>query len=402
MITESARLEGDLLKDGALDQAVSILQERGVAVRVSRLELGPPVFADLALEAATAEQLDGALAALEPLGAIFAKGDAEFREADVDGVLPEDFFSTTNFPTYVRLEGQWTPVENLEMDCGVRVWQEAGKWRAATCPMHRVKVGDRLLVGWEGVRIVTELGGGEEEEAFRFMSSEVSSERPKGRMIAECADAIRAAKKRGEKTLLVGGPAIIHSGCAETLADLIRAGWINVLFAGNALAAHDIEAAMMGTSLGVQLSTGKSLTHGHTHHLRAINRVRRVGSIRAAVEQGLIRSGAMKACVDTGTPFVLAGSIRDDGPLPDVITDAVEAADTMRLHVPGVGVALMVATTLHSVATGNMIPASVATFCVDSDADTVIKLADRGTHQAIGIVTDCEFFMKELARQLIG
>jgi lysine-ketoglutarate reductase/saccharopine dehydrogenase-like protein (TIGR00300 family) len=184
------------------------------------------------------------------------------------------------------------------------------------------------------------------------------------------------------------------------LEGLVRDGWIDVLFAGNALAAHDIEAAMFGTSLGVDLARGESIPHGHQHHLRAINRVRRAGSIAEAVHQGLVTRGVMHACITKPIPFVLAGSIRDDGPLPDVFTDAVQAADAMRELVLGVTVAIIVATTLHGVATGNMLPATVSTFCVDSSADTVIKLVDRGTQQAVGIVTDCEYFLSELARVL--
>jgi len=228
------------------------------------------------------------------------------------------------------------------------------------------------------------------------MGNEVSSERPKRRMIEHAADAIRKAKQDGKRVLFVGGPAIVHSGSAPLLERLIRDGWVDVLFAGNALAAHDIEANMLGTSLGVDLKTGASGAHGHTHHLRAINRIRRAGSIKAAVEQGLVTGGVMHACIQTGIPFVLCGSIRDDGPLPDVITDNTKGIDTMRANIANVGVCMMVATTLHSVATGNILPATVKTYCVDSDADTVIKLTDRGTHQAVGLVTDCEFVLNAL------
>lgn len=232
------------------------------------------------------------------------------------------------------------------------------------------------------------------------MSNEVSTERPKKRMIADVASAIRAARSAGRDVVLVGGPAIIHSGSAPLLARLIEQRWITVLLAGNALAAHDIEANMLGTSLGVDLDTGRSGPHGHTHHLRAINRVRRAGSIAAAVSSGEITGGVMHTCVTTETPFVLCGSIRDDGPLPDVISDVLAATDAMRVQVGDAAVCLMVATMLHSVAVGNILPASVTTFCVDTDADTVIKLTDRGTHQATGIVTDCEYFLSELSRQL--
>jgi len=211
-----------------------------------------------------------------------------------------------------------------------------------------------------------------------------------------------ATRKEGRKILFVGGPAIIHTGAGRYLEALIAGGWIDVLFAGNALATHDIEAALLGTSLGIRLSTGAPVASGHNHHLRAINAVRGVGSIAAAVEKGLLTRGVMHACVEHNVDFVLAGSVRDDGPLPDVITDSVRAQDEMRRRIPGVGLAIMVATTLHSVATGNLLPASVRIICVDNNTDTITKLMDRGTRQAFGLVTDCQFFLKELAGRLPG
>jgi lysine-ketoglutarate reductase/saccharopine dehydrogenase-like protein (TIGR00300 family) len=263
-----------------------------------------------------------------------------------------------------------------------------------------VKKGDLVVVGHEGVRVRLPARTKTEGDAFRFMSSGVSTERPKARLIADVAQAMKDARADKKKILFVGGPAIVHSGSAPLLEQLVRDGWIDVLFAGNALAAHDVESAMFGTSLGVDLARGEPAPHGHEHHLRAINRVRRAGSLANAVASGLVTKGVMHACVTKPIPFVLAGSIRDDGPLPDVITDVIAAADAMRAHVADVGVAIVVATTLHGVATGNILPASVATFCVDTDADTVIKLVDRGTHQAVGIVTDCEYFLSALGRSL--
>jgi len=322
--------------------------------------------------------------------------DAAVMVADLDGVFPEGFYATTNFATDVRIGGAWVAVLGIEMDVGIRLVDG----RAEACPMHAVRVGDRIVVGEVGVRVNVPARGGEEGEAFRFMSSGLSTERPKARLVAEVAAAMRAARADGGRILFVGGPAIVHSGTAPMLESLVRDGWIDVLFAGNALAAHDIESAMFGTSLGLDLARGTSVAHGHQHHLRAINRVRRAGSIAEAVRQGLFTRGVMHACVTKRIPFVLAGSIRDDGPLPDVVTDAVGAADAMRAQVRGVTVAIIVATTLHGIATGNMLPADVATFCVDTDADTVIKLVDRGTQQAVGIVTDCEYFLGELARSL--
>jgi lysine-ketoglutarate reductase/saccharopine dehydrogenase-like protein (TIGR00300 family) len=326
--------------------------------------------------------------------------DAAVAIADLDGVFPEDFHATTNFPTDVRVGGAWIAVERPEMDVGIRVVRAGATVRVESCPMHCVRRGDAVVVGDAGVRVVLPRRSAEEGDAFRFMSSGVSTERPKARLIADVAAAIHSAHAAGKKVLFVGGPAIVHSGSAKVLESLVLGGFIDVLFAGNALAAHDIEAAMFGTSLGIDLARGANVPHGHQHHLRAINRVRRAGSIAEAVRLGLVTGGVMHACVTKPIPFVLAGSIRDDGPLPDVLTDAVVAADAMRELAAGVGVAIIVATTLHGVATGNMLPAGVATFCVDTDADTVIKLVDRGTHQAVGIVTDCEYFLGELARAL--
>lgn len=404
MIVERLGIEGHLLDENRLSGLLATLDEHGVAFRVRRFKIGErgadESLIDLELHAKDPATLRSALEACRPYGVDLVLEDAVLEATDAGGVWPEGFYSTTNFPTVVRIEGQECEVERLEMDTAIRVWREGDRWRAETCPMHRAKAGDRFVVGHGGVKVLPPLEDEDEDDEFRFMINEVSSERPKSRLIEICSGAIRQAKAAGDKVLLVGGPAIVHSGCAGVLAKLIEDGWIDVLFAGNALAAHDIEAAMLGTSLGVDLGRGRSVPHGHTHHLRAINRVRREGSIVGAVRSGLISSGIMRACVLKPIPYVLCGSIRDDGPLPEVITDNVEGQDAMRRYVPGVGVAILCATTLHSVATGNILPATVKTFCVDSDADTVIKLTDRGTHQAIGIVTDVEFFLKELARQL--
>lgn len=404
MVTERLSLSGDLLDKKTLSQVLDVLNAHGVKFSMRRFRVGEfadqPTLVELFLTAPDLATMRKALEASAPLGALFSMEEVTLVEADRDGVLPEGFYSTTNFSTHIHVAGNFVEVENLEMDCGIRVWQEEGLYRAATCPMHRVRKGDRLVVGFDGVRVSPAEEEQRDEAEFRFMSNEVSSERPKRRMIEHAAKAIRLAREEGKRVLLVGGPAIVHSGSGPLLARLIEKEWVTVLFAGNALAAHDIESNMLGTSLGVDLRTGSSSAHGHTHHLRAINRVRRAGSIAQAVEEGLITGGVMYTCIKRDVPFVLAGSIRDDGPLPDVITDVVNAQDAMRAHIDGVGVCLMVATTLHSVATGNILPATVKTYCVDSDADTVIKLTDRGTHQAIGLVTDCEFFLTALVDEL--
>ena len=406
MISERLTLHGDLLDEHRLAHVLDELDSLGVTTRLRRFRVGEnstdPSLAELTIRADDHRSLVAACRRAGELGATYDDTEVELATTDLDGVLPEGFHSTTNFPTYVLHAGEAVAVEAIEMDCGIRVWRATDRWRAEACPMHKARSGDAFVVGHTGVRVEVETPPDGRDVEFEFMSNDVSTERPKRRMIANVADAIRSARAERRDVVFVGGPAIVHSGSAPFLARLVQDGWVTVLLAGNALAAHDIEANMLGTSLGVDLDSGRSGPHGHTHHLRAINRVRRAGSIAAAVSAGDITGGVMHTCVTTGTPFVLGGSIRDDGPLPDVIPNVLEATDAMRAQVGNAGVCLMVATMLHSVAVGNILPASVRTFCVDTDADTVIKLTDRGTHQATGIVTDCEFFLSELCRQLDG
>jgi lysine-ketoglutarate reductase/saccharopine dehydrogenase-like protein (TIGR00300 family) len=234
------------------------------------------------------------------------------------------------------------------------------------------------------------------------MNSEVSSEKPKALLVEQVVQRIRAARAAGGKVLAVCGPAVVHTGGSPDLARLVRTGWIDVLFAGNGFATHDMESNVLGTSLGVSVAEGTAVEHGHSNHLRVINEVRRHGSIAAAVDAGYVTGGVMYECVRRGVPFVLGGSVRDDGPLPDTMADVVEAADAMRELVPGVTVALMLASTLHAIATGNLLPAGVETFCVDINQAVVTKLADRGSHQALGIVTDVGPFVHQLAEALDG
>jgi lysine-ketoglutarate reductase/saccharopine dehydrogenase-like protein (TIGR00300 family) len=233
------------------------------------------------------------------------------------------------------------------------------------------------------------------------MSSPVSSEKPQALVVRQIAARMREVKNEGGRILWVGGPGIVHTGAAPAFTAIVEAGFVDVLFAGNALATHDIESALYGTSLGVDLAHGKGVEHGHEHHIRAINRIRRSGSIAAAVEEGVLTGGIMHALVKGGKDFVLVGSVRDDGPLPDVYTDVIEGQRAMRAQLPGVGFAIMVATTLHSIATGNILPASIPLVCVDINPATVTKLADRGSAQAVGIVTDIGLFLEQLARELV-
>jgi lysine-ketoglutarate reductase/saccharopine dehydrogenase-like protein (TIGR00300 family) len=297
----------------------------------------------------------------------------------------------------VRVDGRWLPVENIEMDVAIRLDCEAE--RAFACPMHEARVGDEVVVGYEGVR-VEPLQRARQREVFGFMQSPVSSERAKALAIHDVANAMREARAHGGKILFVLGPAVVHTAARMHVATLIRRGYIQVIFGGNAIVAHDVEAAMFGTSLGIDQKTGNPVEHGHRNHLRAINAVRAAGSLEAAHERGLLGDGMVAAALEHGVELVLAGSIRDDGPMPGVITDAMQAQSAMRRAVPGVEIAVMAASMLHAIATGNMLPAAVRCVVVDISPAVVTKLADRGTGQAMGLVTDVELFLRALADEL--
>ena len=285
------------------------------------------------------------------------------------------------------------------MDCGIAV--DEARRRAWTVALSDVKAGELLVVGHEGVRVTPMERPRTQPQVFAFMGSSVSSEKPKVLLIREIAQRLRDIRGRGGNVILVGGPVLVHTGTRDGVASLIRERYVNVLFAGNGLATHDIEMAMFGTSLGVSLSQGVPQEGGHEHHLRAINRVRRAGSIRAAVDQGLLTNGIMHACVEAGTTVILAGSIRDDGPLPDVVSDTLEAQRLMRAEVhKGVDLVLVLSSMLHGIATGNLLSAAVTTVCVDINPAVVTKLADRGSFQAIGLVMDVEGFVRELCADL--
>ncbi|MEN6372005.1 MAG: TIGR00300 family protein [Armatimonadota bacterium] len=400
MPSEVVELKGHIIDSLSLPRVLDSILAQGGRFEFEEFTVGKtrsdPSVARIRVEAATHEQLENVLAYIEQDGANRVdQQDAKLVPAPKEGVFPEHFYCTTNLPTSIRVNGKWIQVEPIEMDCGILV--ENG--RASAVAMNHVLPGQQVVVGHEGI-YVEPASRRESHGTFEFMNSAVSSEKPKSLMVAEAARLIRETKKLGKKVLLVGGPAIVHAGAGEAVAGMIRDGWIDVLFAGNALALHDIESALYGTALGVSIEKGKLAPHGHEHHLRAVNEMRRIGSISEAVRQGVLTKGIMRECVLKGVPYVLAGSIRDDGPLPDVISDTLEAQDAMRAQLPGLGLALMVATTLHSIATGNILPASVHVLCVDINSAVVTKLSDRGTHQAIGVVTDAALFMQEVAGKL--
>ena len=356
----------------------------------ARIEVGAP----------TCERLDEVIGKLRELGAVPVNGQTiTLATVTKDGVGPEGFYSSTNIDTYVNMNGKWVPVDDIEMDCVVVV--DTANSKARCCPIASLSKGDRVVIGHGGVRVASMDRRADEERGFSFMGSDVSSERQKSLMVREIAREIQAVRERNGKVLVVAGPAVIHTGAGKHLTALIDAGYVNVFFAGNAVAVHDVESALLGTSLGVCLKDGTSAPEGHMHHMLAINRIRGLGGLRQAVDAGILKKGVMHALVKNNVPFVLAGSIRDDGPLPDVITDSVEAQEAMRQGIKGVEIVLMLSTMLHSIATGNLLPARVKTICIDINPATVTKLADRGSHQSIGIVSDVEWFLKELRSYLI-
>lgn len=400
--TERIEMRGHVLDTGELPRVLNDILESGADYLVERFDVGKQAqdesYVRIAVTAETPAALDLVLNRLMLFGANRTDpGELLLRPVDVAGSFPLDFYSTTNYETEVLIDGHWTSVANPEMDCGIVV----ANGQPRTIPMSEAELGDQIVCGTGGVRVVLPPTPPKDSSAFEFMNSVVSSEKPQALQVRRIADEIRAVKDAGQKVLLVGGPAVVHTGAAPALTALIQAGFIDVLFAGNALATHDIEANMYGTSLGVDLSTASGVDHGHEHHIRAINRIRRAGSIANAVAEGVITGGVMHAMVQADKKFVLVGSVRDDGPLPDTITDVIEGQQQMRQQLNGVGFALMVATMLHAIATGNILPASIPLVCVDINPATVTKLADRGSAQAEGVVTDIGLFMEQLASELV-
>jgi lysine-ketoglutarate reductase/saccharopine dehydrogenase-like protein (TIGR00300 family) len=399
---EEVELEGHIVDSLLLPKVLDEILTHGGNYLLKEIRIGQkqadPSYARIEVRADNTDNLQEILDAIHDHGAVpVAAADCASQQADMDGAFPEGFYSSTNYRTQVRLGGEWVDVEDQEMDCGILLDPEGG---AARClPMASVKKGDRIVVGRQGLRVFP-AETMPRQSLFEFMNSSVSSEKPKGVTVREIAATMKRTRAAGEKILAVLGPAVVHTGSGEHISALIRMGYLNVLFAGNALATHDIEQALYGTSLGVSLERGLPAEEGHEHHLRAINTIRRQGGIKNAVAKGVLKSGIMYECISHGIPFVLAGSIRDDGPLPEVVTDMLDAQQQMREHIRGVGFALMIATALHAIATGNLLPAWVKVTCVDINPATVTKLADRGSHQTIGIVTDAEPFLRALVAEL--
>jgi lysine-ketoglutarate reductase/saccharopine dehydrogenase-like protein (TIGR00300 family) len=403
--TEDVELAGHIIDSLLLPKVFDEITGLGGDYFSHEMRIGhnrkDPSYVRLTVSAPTQETLEKILTRIGQHGAVSVQHhDIRTEPADIAGTFPEGFYATTNEPTEVRLGGKWIPVERQEMDCGVAVDKAAP--RAWCVPMADVKPGEFIVTGRLGTRVFPVGRDRDHRHSFGFMNSTVSSEKPKNLTVREIAEQMRRAADGNGRILVVAGPAVVHTGSRELLSWLIRRGYVHVLFAGNALATHDIEQSFYGTSLGISMESGGGTDEGHEHHLRSINRIRRLGGIRQAVDQKVLTGGIMYECIQHEVPFVLAGSIRDDGPLPDVITDSLDAQARMRDLVQGVTFCLMIATTLHSIAVGNLLPAWVKTVCVDINPATVTKLADRGSFQTIGLVTDVEPFLRILVQELGG
>ncbi|HYZ15102.1 MAG TPA: TIGR00300 family protein [Candidatus Acidoferrum sp.] len=398
-VVRRIELRGHIIDSGIFNRVLGILtDDEASAYVIEEFESGQtktePSYARLRVEAHDPAHLDEIIEKLqrETGAVVLDEGDVVTEPAPADGVLPDQFYATTNYATEVRVAGVWIPVARPEMDCAI-VLDDGGPLTVAPSD---VKAGDPVVVGHTGVKVAVPQRE-RRRAVFEFMASAVSSEKPRHALLGELARELLKVLRSGKRVLLVGGPAIIHTGAGPYLAELIRDGYVNALYAGNALAVHDIESQFFGTSLGVNLEDAFPAEEGHVHHLRTVNRIRAVGGIQNAIDTGMLRSGVMYEAYRNKIPVVLCGSIRDDGPLPDVITDVIEAQRAMRRYVPEIGMALMVCTLLHSIAVGNLLPASVKTVSVDINPSSVTKLTDRGSHQTLGIVMDASSFLRELA-----
>lgn len=425
-VTRIVELEGHIIDSGMMQACFGIIMDMGGSFEVEMFDIGrsktAESYARLEVSAENADDLQAIVHELHQNGANpVDPQDATFEPAPADQVVPTGFYSTTNHPTDIRYEGEWITVERIEMDCAVVIDPANGtpaartdssategsssrrtnKATARTKVLNAIEEGDLVVTGESGIRVRPPERPRGSNGAFGFMQGGVSSERPSQSTITKIADAIEATHTEGGTVLAVCGPALIHSGAREALARLVREGYIDTLSAGNGFAVHDLERDLYGTSLGMDTESLDHPRKGHKHHIYTISEIIRAGSIKQAVEDGLISSGVMYECVQTDAPFVLAGSIRDDGPLPDTITDAVEAQNAIREQAHDADMVLMLSTLLHSVAVGNCLPSSTRVVCVDINPATVTQLLDRGSAQAVGMVTDIGTFVPLLAEELL-
>jgi lysine-ketoglutarate reductase/saccharopine dehydrogenase-like protein (TIGR00300 family) len=398
--SELVEAQGHLIDSHIMERIFDAVVEHGGRFEVEHFSIGrtnsEPSSLRLRVEAPSQEQMEQMMTQLLALGCSEVdSGDAEVKIADRDCCAPEDFYSTTNQRTLIRRRGQWIEVRNQRMDAMIVVQNGSAICRR----LRDIKADDSIVVGMRGIRVLPEAKE-RDRLAFAFMSNEISSERQVETAVAQTAELMKHARAEGKKIIAVSGPVVVHTGGCDALSRLIRSRWFDALLAGNALAVHDIESALWGTSLGVRTSDGRLEQHGHRNHMRAINAINREGGIAEAVHSGRLTTGVMYECVKANVPFVLAGSLRDDGPMPGTITDMNEAQDAYAAHLEGAGVVLCLSSMLHSIAVGNMLPAWVKIVCVDINPAVPTKVSDRGTGQALGVVTDVGLFLELLARKL--
>jgi len=398
--SEVVEAEGHLIDSQILNVVFDTVVKHSASFDVLKFNIGrsndEPSSISMRISAPTEQTLGQVLEELVALGCRLAdKHDVQLRSADRDGCVPDDFYSTTNHRTMVRLDGQWVDVDRQRMDAVIVVEDGAAHCRK----LRDVRKGDEVVCGVNGIRVIPEFQE-RDRHGFAFMTNEISSERRVEVGVSRIAAMMQEIKSTGGRIAVVAGPVVVHTGGGTHFQELIRGGYVDVVLAGNALAVHDAEQALFGTSLGVDLNTGKAIEGGHRHHMRAINTISRAGGLKAAVEQGVLTSGVMYECIRHDVNYVLAGSIRDDGPLPDTIMDLRIAQDCYAEALQDVRLVLALSTMLHGIGVGNMLPSWVKMVCVDINPAVVTKLADRGSSQTIGIVTDVGLFLHRLAQRL--
>lgn len=397
---EVVETEGHLIDSHLMEQIFDTVVEYQGRFEVEQFRIGrtnsEPSYLRLKVESPDQAGMDQILSQLLDLGCSPVNADdAELVHIERDKCAPDDFYSTTNHRTLVRVRQQWVEVQHQRMDALVVVQGDQAYCRK----LRDIKAGDHVVTGMRGIRVLPE-SKERDRLAFAFMSNGISSERQVETAVRQTVQLIRHTMEQGLKIVVVAGPVVVHTGGGAPLAELIRNGYVQALLAGNALAVHDIEAALLGTSLGIRTMDGRQEEHGHRNHMRAINRINCSGGIAAAVRDGTLRSGIMYECVSANTPFVLAGSLRDDGPLPDTITDMNRAQDAYNRELQGAGLVICLGSMLHSIAVGNMLPSWVKIICVDINPAVATKVSDRGTGQAVGVVTDVGLFLDHLVKGL--
>jgi lysine-ketoglutarate reductase/saccharopine dehydrogenase-like protein (TIGR00300 family) len=398
---EVVEAEGHLIDSHVMENIFDKVVEYHGRFEVQEFRIGrtnvEPSHLRMLVETPDAISLTRLLASLLEIGcAPVDSGDAELRTVERDRCAPEDFYSTTNHRTHVRMGDRWIESENQRMDAMIVVHEG----RAYCRRLRDLRQGDRIVVGMRGIRVTPEAKE-RDRLSFAFMSNGISSERQVETAVRQAAALVRAALEQKLRVVAVAGPVVVHTGGVAGLAALIRGGFVHAVLSGNALGVHDVEASIMGTSLGVRLADGRQEEHGHRNHMRAINAIYHAGSVRHAVESGRLTSGILYECVRAGIPFVLAGSLRDDGPLPDTITDMNAAQDAYAEQLKGAGLVLCLGSMLHSIATGNMLPSWVKIVCVDINPAVATKVSDRGTGQAVGVVADVGLFLDLLSKALV-